>query len=513
MKLKSWIIILVAVIGLLDASYLTLEHFQQSLPPCTDNILLGDCGKVLDSQYSVILGVPLALIGVIHYSVFTLALILGLGLKNRWARLLSFILSFVGFLSSLYFVFLQLFVIGAICFFCMVSAVTSTILFILAQVVFKEERQIIGIWGMKYMYQYIMKPMFFRLNPETVHDTMTHRGEAMGRLSAVKTIFSTVLSYKNPMLVSEVGGVVFDNPIGLAAGFDYEARLTQILPSLGFGFQSVGTITNKSYKGNTRPMLGRLPKSKSLMVNKGFKNFGAVKTIEKLKNLSFEIPVGISIGRTNTTDLVTQKQSIEDILRTFTLFESSTVPFSYYELNISCPNLHGNISFYPKRNLQDLLKEIDRLELNRPVFIKMPIELENKHILEMLDVIAWHSPTGVIFGNLQKDRHNPLLDRVEVSKFPVGNFSGKPTFDRSNELIRLTYKHHKDRLHIIGCGGVFNAADAYEKITSGASLVQIITGMIYQGPQLIAEINMGLVELLKKDGFTHISQAVGSRRA
>jgi dihydroorotate dehydrogenase len=156
---------------------------------------------------------------------------------------------------------------------------------------------------------------------------------------------------------------------------------------------------------------------------------------------------------------------------------------------------------------------IDKLHLKKPVFIKMPIEKSDKEVLSMLSIIAKHSPQGVIFGNLQKDRKNPVLVKEEVSKFPKGNFSGKPTYKRSNELIKVTYKKYRKRFVIIGCGGVFCAQDAYEKITLGASLVQIITGMIFEGPQVIAAINMELPELLKKDGFTHIQEAIGSRNS
>ncbi len=128
----------------------------------------------------------------------------------------------------------------------------------------------------------------------------------------------------------------------------------------------------------------------------------------------------------------------------------------------------------------------------------------------MLAVIEQHSPKGVIFGNLQKDRKDPSFDAAEIEKAGKGNFSGKPTYARSNGLIRLAYKKYKERFVIVGCGGIFSAEDAYTKIKLGATLLQLITGMIYEGPQLIAQINMGLEELLKRDGYTHISQAIGT---
>lgn len=312
------------------------------------------------------------------------------------------------------------------------------------------------------------------------------------------------------MLQQKIAGITFDGPMGLAAGFDYEARLTQILPSIGFGFQTIGTITNLPYGGNPRPMLGRLPKSKSLMVNKGFKNDGAIKTAEKLKHLTFRIPVGISIGKTNGQKLKeTQKTAIADILQAFEVFEKTNIKNAYYELNISCPNLFGNITFYPPKNLDELLSAVDGMKISKPIFIKMPINETDSQTLKMLEVISHHKITGVIFGNLQKNRNDSSLNKDEVAKFKVGNFSGKPTQKRSDELIELAYKNYGKKLIIIGCGGVFSTQDAYRKIKLGASLVQLITGLIYEGPLLVAKINQELPDLLKKDGFSNISEAVG----
>lgn len=395
----------------------------------------------------------------------------------------------------------------------MLSAVISTCIFVLAQLSFPAERRRLFLAKVRLLYVHGMKRIFFAIDPEIMHERMTHAGERMGNNPLARYIYSRLFVADYPALRQTIDGIQFNTPIGLAAGFDYKARLTQILPSIGFGFQTIGTITNMPYEGNPKPMLGRLPQSRSLMVNKGFKNEGAKAIAEKMTGKTFAIPVGISIGRTNTLSLKTQKQSIQDILNAFTTFEESDVAHAYYELNISCPNLYGDITFYPPKNLKELLTEVDALGLSRPVFIKMPIEKPDTDVLEMLKVIANYSPAGVIFGNLQKDRKNPALVPSEVKKFKVGNFSGKPTYERSNQLIQLSYTHYADRFTIIGCGGVFSGADAYTKITLGASLVQLITGMIFQGPQLIASINQELDDLLKRDGFTNISQAVGSRAA
>ncbi len=360
------------------------------------------------------------------------------------------------------------------------------------------------------LYKTIFKPIFFLIDPEKVHESISSAGEFFGKVSFVKRTTGSVFKVKDRSLEQSIAGIDFKSPVGLAAGFDYEAKLTQFLPALGFGFETVGTITNSSYEGNPKPLLGRLPRSRSLMVNKGFKNLGAKKTIEKLEKLKFDIPIGISIGRTNSRKLITQQESVEDVVNAFTLFEKSSVNNSYYELNISCPNLFGEISFYPKKNLRGLLTEIEKLRLKKPIFIKMPIEKTDTEVLEMLDVIANFSIKGIIFGNLQKNRKDPALNVGEVEKFKVGNFSGKPTEKRSNELIKLAYKKYKKKLVIIGCGGIFSAEDAYQKIRLGASLVQLITGLIFRGPQLVSEINLDLIKLLKRDGFKNISEASGS---
>lgn len=360
-----------------------------------------------------------------------------------------------------------------------------------------------------WFYRNLIKRFLFLFDPEFVHGSIVNFGEKLGRFGISRSLIKKIFYIRKNSLSQNIAGINFENPVGLAAGFDYQARLTKILPSLSFGFQTIGTITNHPYAGNPKPLLGRLPKSRSLMVNKGFKNPGIKEIIKKLQRNGFEIPVGISIGKTNTAKAQTQEHAVEDILSAFKVAEKSRVNLKYYELNISCPNLLGNISFYPPEKLSQLLKEVTGLKLKKPLFIKMPIEQTDEETIRMLDVIVGFPVTGVIFGNLQKNRKDKALNKDEVKKYPAGNFSGKPTEQRSNELIGLSYKKYGKKLIIIGCGGIFNAKDAYKKIKLGASLVQLITGLIFEGPQLVAQINIGLDKLLKQDGFINISEAIG----
>ncbi len=362
---------------------------------------------------------------------------------------------------------------------------------------------------MQEIYKGILKPILFKFDPETIHGYFLAIGQFIGKHAVTKKISGFFWNYKNPSLEHNILNINFKNPVGLAAGFDYEAKLTQILPTVGFGFETIGTITNKAYEGNVKPRLGRLIKSRSLLVNKGFKNLGIKETLKNLEGLNFKIPIGLSIGVTNTPALSGQDDAIRDIVESFEATENSTVPFGYYELNISCPNLQVEVEFYSPESLDALLNAVTKKSLSKPLLIKMPIDKTDAEVLQMLKVIEKYPVAGVIFGNLQKNKNDPALDPSEVVRFTKGFYSGKPTEKRSNELISLAYKTSGRKLIIIGCGGVFCAEDAYRKIKLGASLVQMITGMIFEGPQVISDINLGLAKLLKADGYKNISEAIG----
>lgn len=344
-------------------------------------------------------------------------------------------------------------------------------------------------------YQSILKPLLFLRDAEAVHNTFTTIGSLLGKSPITRQLISFMFAHHDPRNRRIIDGILFSNPIGLSAGFDYNADLTQIMPSVGFGFATVGTVTFKPYVGNPTPRLGRFPKSQALLVNKGFKNIGAHAVIAKLEGLRFAIPVGISIGSTNTTFPSIAAQ-VNDVCKTFQLFEKSNVKHAYYELNISCPNTHGGQPFTELKNLAQLLDAVDKLHVKKPIFVKMPIDLGEPYTLKMLKVIDKSSMHGVIFGNLTKDKTNPAVhpDDRAVWQTRKGNLSGKPTWDRSNALIRLTRKNFGYRFTIIGTGGVFSGQDAMDKLNHGADLVQLITGMVFQGPQLIGDISEYLAE-------------------
>ena len=342
------------------------------------------------------------------------------------------------------------------------------------------------------------------MDPETIHDLMVSTGELLGKLPFSARLTSWLFYYQHPSLNQKILRIRFENPIGLAAGFDKDARLTDILPSVGFGFEEVGSITAKPYQGNKKPRLQRLKKSNSLLVNYGLKSKGAKIISEKLKNKKFKYPVGISIAKTNSPETVDDKKGIADYVEGFKYF---TTIGDYFTINISCPNTFGGQPFHDPKKLDALLTALDKVRTKKPVFIKFSPDLSKPQVDGIIKVVKKHSVHGFIMGNLTKNRDNKkIFDKNFLS---IGGLSGKVVEDLSNNLIKYLYQKTKGEYIIIGCGGVFTAEDAYKKIKLGASLIQLITGMVYQGPQTISQINMGLVTLLKKDGYKNISEAVG----
>jgi dihydroorotate dehydrogenase len=363
-----------------------------------------------------------------------------------------------------------------------------------------------------FIYRKIIKPILFKFPADDVHHFFLSAGSFLGRYKFTRKFLKRIFKYKNDVLKQNVLGIKFKNPVGLAAGFDYDADLIEVLPSVGFGLHTIGSITHLPYIGNPRPMLGRLPKSKSLLVNKGFKNNGIFYILNKVSTKKTSIPLGISIGSTNQAYIKIEDMA-EDVFLSFEQVLKSNY-FDYFELNISCPNLINIENLKEKFDdpvgFSILLNKLSYLNINKPLFIKMHAEKSADDTLALCEIAARYKwVSGVIMSNLVKDRGNIYFDKDEISTAGKGNFSGKPTAELSNNLISAIYKKYKDRFVIIGCGGIFTGADAYEKIKRGATLVQMITGMVYEGPSVIGDINKELAKLIVSDGYKNISGAVG----
>ncbi len=358
------------------------------------------------------------------------------------------------------------------------------------------------------MYRMFLKPIFFRFDPEKIHDFFIAFGEWLGRSAFTRQLVKLFCYYENPALRTRVLGIDFPNPVGLAAGFDKDARLTRVMPAVGFGFMEIGAITRFPYGGNQGARLARLPQDEALIVYYGLKNNGAEAIQKKIAGLCFAIPVGINIAKTNRAD-IRGDASISDYAATYRLLANR---FAYAVLNISCPNAQDGCSFQEPELLDKLLAAISQEKKAGPIFLKISSHLTPAEMDAVLAIVGKYPfVDGFIVANLSKRRDILRLRSPQaiLDQIPEGGISGRPLRELSTNLIRYIRKKTGQRYVIIGLGGIFTAADAYEKIKAGASLVQIITGLIYGGPLTVKRINRGLVALLAKDGYANIAEAVG----
>lgn len=367
------------------------------------------------------------------------------------------------------------------------------------------------------MYKYVIKPLLFLLTPDFTHKLIVFCGRVAQALPPVRWGIRKSWGFQDNSLQQEVSGITFRNPIGLSAGFDKNIQLLSLMEDIGFGFASGGSVTLEPRKGNRRPWFHRLPRTKSVVVFAGMPNKGLRKIrnyIERNTRRSSNAVSVISVAVIANKTTIEQaggypaEQAIINDVKKATEYIIHNKLASVVEINISCPNA-GKEPFIEAESLDALLTTLDIVPRDVPFWVKMPHLYDIKQFDALLGVIVRHNIQGVTVANLIKDRSkinikDSLTDEIR------GGLSGAPTREHSLELIRHAYKKYGDRLTIIGVGGVFSAEDAYAKIKAGASLVGLITGLFFEGPRLVGRINRGLVELLRKDGFSHVSEAVGA---
>ena len=348
-----------------------------------------------------------------------------------------------------------------------------------------------------WIYSNIVKPIAFKFSPEGTHVFFVKVGKILGKYKLTKLITRDLYYYENNMISQRINNIEFKNPVGLSAGFDKNAEIISICEDVGFGFSEVGSVTKGQYSGNEGVRLMRLKKQKSLWINLGLNNNGINEISNRLKKSKYNIPFGVSIAKTNCQETANDLVGKKDYIYTLNQLNNLNVG-DFYVFNISCPNAFGGQPFSRSSAYESLLKESRRLKISKPLFIKLSPDLTKNELDKILKISGKYHVSGFIISNLTK-KHN----------YGKGGLSGKLVENLSNKMIKYVYDKTKGKYVIIGVGGIFSAEDAYKKIRLGASLVELITGMIYCGPNLISEINQGLVELLKRDGFDNIKQAIG----
>lgn len=357
------------------------------------------------------------------------------------------------------------------------------------------------------LYRLLARPLLFRLDPERAHDLTLWFLRQVGRLPPLRTLGGRSLHVEHPMLRTRVCGLDFPNPVGLAAGFDKSATAVAAFPALGFGFVEVGTVTPRPQPGNPLPRLIRFPSDQAVINRMGFNNDGAEAVAQRLYGARRRIPIGVNLGVNADTQL---DRALADYCRGLELLYDVG---DYFVVNVSSPNTLRLRELQEYTRLSDLLTGVqthnrtlacERQRRPKPLFVKVAPDLLPNELDDVIEVVQTVPLDGIIATNTTLGRTGLSTPTVEA-----GGLSGLPLRQRSTEVVRYLFANSQGRMPIIGVGGIFSAEDAYEKICAGASLIQVYTGLVYVGPTVPHRINVGLVRLLQRDGFAHVSEAVG----
>jgi dihydroorotate dehydrogenase len=338
----------------------------------------------------------------------------------------------------------------------------------------------------KIMYKSLIRPIFFKFDPEKIHHFSFKALKMIHKLPFVGACLRKSFEVNDPRLAREVFGITFKNPVGLAAGFDKDALLFNELGNLGFGFIEIGSLTPKPQDGNPKQRLFRLKEDSAIINRMGFNNQGvddAVKRLKKERN----VIVGGNIGKNKITE---NDQATQDYVYSFeALFEV----VDYFVVNVSSPNTPNLRALQEKEPLMDLLNTLQQRNLSKakpkPILLKIAPDLSNDMLLDIIDIVKTTQIAGVIASNTTISREGLQSQH----KTEMGGLSGKPLTQRSTEVIKFLSEKSNKAFPIIGVGGIHTPQDALDKLAAGASLVQLYTGFIYEGPALVKAINEAIL--------------------
>ncbi|NEQ36776.1 MAG: quinone-dependent dihydroorotate dehydrogenase [Okeania sp. SIO3I5] len=375
------------------------------------------------------------------------------------------------------------------------------------------------------IYRSVLLPIIFsglKADPERIHNQVLNMLSFMDTysdsklISGVQTMMEKLFCFEDTRLEQNLWELNFKNPLGLAAGYDKNGLAINTWPRLGFGFAELGTVTFHEQPGNPQPRLFRLPKDRAVLNRMGFNNQGAAALAKRLQSQSktnFFIPpsffpYGINIGKSKITSL---EAAATDYLESFRLLKSWG---NYFVVNVSSPNTPGLRSLQNTDNLSKILAVLQaENQGTKPILVKIAPDLENEALPSILDLIKEYKISGIIATNTTINREGLKTKIIPVTGKLVteeaGGISGTPLTKRSTEIIKFIWQETEGKLPIIGVGGIFTAEDAWDKITAGASLIQLYTGWVYQGPGIIKQILQGLLQKLDEHELNSISEAVG----
>jgi len=345
------------------------------------------------------------------------------------------------------------------------------------------------------MYKAFLKPLFFQLDAEKAHHLVFDNLQRLHRLPGAAALMRGLYNFQHLSLEREVFGLTFRNPVGLAAGLDKNAELTRELGALGFGFVEIGTVTPRPQPGNPLPRLFRLPQDEALVNRMGFNNDGASVVAERLRQRRPPgLIIGGNIGKNKDTP---NEQAAQDYVA---CVEALHAVVDYFVVNVSSPNTPGLRQLQEREPLIRLLQQVQErnatLPVPRPLLLKIAPDLTDSQLDDILLIARETQLSGLVATNTTISRGGLQTAKEHVSSLGAGGLSGRPLRQRATDVIRYLHRHSEGALPIIGVGGIHSAADAQEKLAAGASLVQLYTGFVYEGPGLIKRINQHLAQHL-----------------
>ncbi len=340
------------------------------------------------------------------------------------------------------------------------------------------------------MYRSLIRPLFFLVDPERIHHFVFRTLKSLFMIPGMSFIMSRMFKVRSPLLERTVFGIRFPNPVGLAAGFDKDAKLFNELGCLGFGFVEIGTLTPLAQDGNPRPRMFRLPDDSALINRMGFNNRGAIDAAKRLRSKR-NVIVGGNIGKNKVTP---NEEAYHDYRK---CIHELYRYLDYFVVNVSSPNTPGLRELQEKEPLMSLLHDVKetliQLGSKLPVLLKIAPDLTDTQLDDIVQIVKDTKIDGVIATNTTISREGLRTPYNTLSLIGSGGLSGKPLTNRSTEVIRYLHKKSGGSFPIIGVGGIHTPEDAIEKLEAGASLVQLYTGFIYEGPSLVRNINRRLI--------------------
>lgn len=345
-----------------------------------------------------------------------------------------------------------------------------------------------------------LRPLLFRLPPETAHSLGKVGLKAAQSTAVTRSLVRGQYLYRHRKLRVEAFGRTFPSPVGVAAGFDKNGETVQALADLGFGFTEVGTVTPSPQAGNPKPRLFRLPEDEGMINRLGFNGEGAGRVKERLDRMELpNVPIGINVGKMNDAD---ERAAIDDYRYVFEILYEYA---DYFVVNVSCPNTPEAYDEQAPDHLREIFATLSEVNPDdKPILVKIGPDSQPAVLEELVDIVQDAGVDGFVTTNTTTDHSG--LESTHGDEW--GGVSGRPLEEKSTGTVR-TLADLTD-LPIVGVGGVRDAETAYRKIRAGASLVQLYTGLVYEGPSLAHEINRGLLELLERDGFDSVADAVGA---